>query len=134
MTDDLLAETRRRLAETAPQSVEDIRSAGHPLAAFSPDMRAQTADLKTFLREKMYRHPHVAALRDPSQLVIAGLFAALEADPSAMPADWAAATPASDPERARHIADFIAGMTDRYALKLYERLIGPSPLPANITI
>jgi dGTPase len=82
----------------------------------------------------MYRHPHVVALRDPSKLVVAGLFGAFDADPGAMPADWAAATPATEPDRARHVADFIAGMTDRYALKQYQRLVGPSPLPADIII
>ncbi|GGE13855.1 deoxyguanosinetriphosphate triphosphohydrolase-like protein [Polymorphobacter glacialis] len=134
MTDDLLTETRRRLAEATPQSVADIRAAGRPLAGFSPEMAAQTAALKTFLRNSMYRHPHVAALRDPSKLVVAGLFAALQADPAAMPADWAAATPAEQPGRARHIADFIAGMTDRFALNTYQRLVGASPLPAEIII
>jgi dGTPase len=51
-----------------------------------------------------------------------------------MPGDWAAATPVEEPGRARHVADFIAGMTDRYALKTYQRLIGPSPLPTDIFI
>jgi dGTPase len=72
------------------------------------------------------------ALRDPSKLVVAGLFAAFEADATLMPAEWAASTPAENPARARHIADFIAGMTDRYALKLYQTHIGASPLPADI--
>ncbi|MFZ4687677.1 MAG: deoxyguanosinetriphosphate triphosphohydrolase [Polymorphobacter sp.] len=134
MTDDLLMETRTRLALANPQSVADVRAAGRPLAGFSPTMRAETAALKAFLRARMYRHRQVAALRDPSKLVVAGLFAALHADPAAMPADWAAATPATEPGRARHVADFIAGMTDRYALKLYERLVGRSPLPADIQI
>ena len=134
MTDDVLAETRARIAAAAPRSVADVRAAPRPLAAFSPRMRHQADALKDFLRARMYRHPHVTALRDPSQSVIAGLFAALHADPSAMPADWAAATPTAEPGRARHIADFIAGMTDRYALKLHERLVGPSPLPATIVI
>jgi dGTPase len=134
MTADLLVETRRRIAEVAPQSVADVRAAGRTLAAFSPALRAETDALKAFLRERMYRHPHVAALRDPSKLVVAGLFAALHADPGGMPADWAAATPADEPGRARYIADVIAGMTDRYALKLYQRLVGPSPLPADIII
>jgi dGTPase len=134
MTDDLLTETRARIAETGPRSVADVRAAGRSLVALSPAMRAETAALKAFLRDHMYRHPHVAALRDPSKLVVAGLFAALHADPGAMPADWAAATPADEPGRARHVADFIAGMTDRYALKQYQRLVGASPLPADILI
>jgi dGTPase len=82
----------------------------------------------------MYRHPQVAALRDPSQQVVTDLFAALHADPAAMPVDWAAATPMTEPGRARHVADFIAGMTDRYALGVHQRLFGRSPLPADVVI
>ena len=134
MTDDLLAETRRRIAEVAPRSVADVRAAGRPLAGFSAPLLAETRALKLFLRERMYQHPHVKALRDPSQLVVAGLFACFHTDPAAMPADWAAATPAAEPGRARHVADFIAGMTDRYALKSHERLVGPSPLPRDVLI
>ncbi len=134
MVDDLLAETRRRLTEVQPQSAADVRAAGRPLAALSPGLVAETRALKAFLRARMYRHPRVAALRDPSQLVVAGLFEALHARPAAMPGDWGTATPADEPGRARHVADFIAGMTDRYALKTHERLIGPSPLPSDIVI
>ncbi|NJC08272.1 deoxyguanosinetriphosphate triphosphohydrolase [Polymorphobacter fuscus] len=134
MTADLLTETRARLAAAAPQSVADVRSAGRPLVAMSAAMAAEAAVLKGFLRARMYRHPQVAALRDPSRDVVTGLFAALHADPAAMPGDWAAATPADEPARARHVADFIAGMTDRYALKTHARLIGPPPLPAEIFI
>lgn len=132
MTDDLLAETRRRIAQADPRNVADVRGAGQALAALSPAMRAETAALKAFLRERMYRHPQVAALRDPSKIVVAGLFDTLHADPSALPAEWAVSLPVQEPGRARHIADFIAGMTDRYALKLYQQIIGPSPLPADI--
>ena len=132
MTDDLLTETRARLAAAAPHSVADVRAAGRTLVGMSKAMAAETDVLKNFLRARMYRHPQVAALRDPSRDVVTGLFAALHADPAAMPGDWAAATPADEPGRARHVADFIAGMTDRYALKTYQRLIGPSPLPTDI--
>jgi dGTPase len=131
MTADLLAETRRCLAEAAPQSVADVRAAGRPLVAMSAAMTAEAAVLKDFLRARMYRHPQVAALRDPSQHVVTGLFAVLFADPSLMPGAWAVATPVETVRRARHIADFIAGMTDRYALKTYVQLIGPSPLPTD---
>ncbi len=134
MVDDLLAETRARIAEVQPQSPADVRAAGHGLAGFSPAMLHETNALKAFLRARMYTHPRVAALRDPSQIVVAGLFAALHANPAAMPGDWGTATPADEPGRARHVADFIAGMTDRYALRTYAHLIGPSPLPADITI
>ena len=134
MVDDLLAEARRRLADAAPQSANDVRNTGRRLVGFSPAMAAAAATLKAFLRHRMYAHPRVIALRHPSQQVVAALFAAFHADPAAMPGDWAAATPAAEPERARHVADFVAGMTDRYALRCHERLIGPSPLPADILI
>jgi dGTPase len=114
--------------------VADVRAADRPLAGFSAAMRADMATLKDFLRARMYRHPQVAALRDPSKQVIADLFAAFHADPAAMPVDWAAATPADEPGRARHVGDFIAGMTDRYALNMHRRLVGPSPLPADVVI
>jgi dGTPase len=132
MTDDLLAETRRRLAAVAPASVDDVRGCGQTLVGLSPALRAEVRVLKDFLRARMYRHPRVAALRDPSELVVAGLFAHLHADPGAMPGDWAALCPAGEPARARHVCDFVAGMTDRYALKLYGRLIGPPPLPQEM--
>jgi dGTPase len=134
MTDDLLTETRARLAAAAPQSVADVRAAGRTLVGMSKAMVAEAGVLKNFLRARMYRHPQVAALRDPSRDVVTGLFAALHVDPAAMPGNWAAATPVEEPGRARHVADFIAGMTDRYALKSYQRLIGPSPLPTDIFI
>lgn len=134
MTDDLLSETRARLAMAAPQSAADVRAAGRTLVGMSKAMVAEADVLKNFLRKRMYRHPQVAALRDPSRDVVTRLFAALHADPAAMPGDWAAATPSEEPGRARHVADFIAGMTDRYALKSYQRLIGPPPLPTDIFI
>lgn len=133
MTADLLAETRARLATAAPASVEDVRAAGRPLAAFSPAMAEAERHLKAFLLARMYRHPSVTRLRDPSQLVVAGLFDALHADPTRLPERWLETLPAAEPERARHVADFIAGMTDRFAIREYERLVGPSPLPEGIS-
>ena len=127
MTDDLLAETRARLDEAAPLSVADVRAAGRPLAGFSPALLAETRALKAFLRRAMYASPEVARLRDPSERVVGALFAALHDDPHRLPADWRSRVPETDPGRARHIADYIAGMTDRYALREHERLVGPVP-------
>ena len=134
LVDDLLAETRRRLAAAAPASVDDVRAAGRPLVGFSAAMAAEAEMLKTFLRARMYRHPKVWALRAPSQQVVAALFAALHADPAAMEGDWAATMPAAEPARARHVADYVAGMTDRYALRAHSRLIGATPFPDDFTL
>ncbi len=112
-------------------AIADVRGADGPLVAFSPAMAAEAAVLKRFLRARMYTHPEVARLRDPALIVVAGLFDALAADPAGLPDRWRETLPATQPDRARHLGDFIAGMTDRYALNRYERLVGPSPLPAD---
>jgi dGTPase len=132
MVTDLIATTRARLAAIDARSVEDIRSAGHTIAGLSDGLSAEVRALKAFLREHMYRAPAVARLRDPSEAVVEGLFAALHADPAQLPGDWAATCPAEEPARARHVGDFVAGMTDRYALKRYRELVGPSPLPEEM--
>jgi dGTPase len=132
MVEDLLATTRARLAAIDPRSVEDVRGAGHTIAGLSDGLSAEVRALKAFLRERMYRAPAVARLRDPSEAVVEGLFAALHADPARLPGDWASTCPADEPARARHVGDFVAGMTDRYALKLYRELVGPSPLPEEM--
>lgn len=132
MANDVLATTRARLAAIDARSAADVRGAGHTLAAMSDGLRAEVAQLKAFLRQHMYRAPAVARLRDPSEQVVEGLFAALHADPARLPGDWAATCPADEPGRARHVGDFVAGMTDRYALKLYKQLVGPSPLPEEM--
>lgn len=133
MVDDLLAETRARVAAGDIRSVQDAREAGRTLVTFSPAMAAAAKALKHFLRSRMYSSAAVSLLRDPSQLVVAGLFEAFHADPQILPERWRAALPADEPARARHIGDFIAGMTDRYALRQYERVVGPSPLPAGVS-
>ena len=132
MAADLLATTRARLAAIDARSAADVRGAGHTLAALSDGLVAEVRQLKHFLRAHMYRAPAVARLRDPSEQVVEGLFAALHADPARLPGDWAATCPADEPGRARHVGDFVAGMTDRYALKLYKQLVGPSPLPEEM--
>ena len=131
MVADLLGESRRRIVAAGVATVADVRAAGVPLIGFSGEMAAAAAVLKTFLRTRMYTHSSVARLRDPAVAVVAGLFAGLSADPAGLPDRWRATLPAEQPDRARHIGDFIAGMTDRYALRTFEQLIGPSPLPSD---
>jgi dGTPase len=132
MVADVLATTRSRLSAINAGNVTDIRQAGHMIAGLSAPLSADVRVLKNFLRDHMYRAPAVARLRDPSEAVVAALFATLHADPARLPGDWSALCPADEPGRARHVGDFVAGMTDRYALKLYEQLVGPSPLPQEM--
>ena len=129
MVADLLDESRQRLAGIG--SVAAVRAASGASIGFSPGMAAAAGVLKAFLRRRMYAHPEVARLRDPAVAVVAGLFAVLADAPDRLPPRWRAALPAAEPARARHVGDFIAGMTDRFALRTFEALIGPSPLPRD---
>jgi dGTPase len=134
MTADLLGTSRANIAAAAPANAADVRAAGRPLIALSPEMAGQTEALKHFLRNRMYRHPRVSALRDPSQQVVDAVFHALHGNSAALPQDWQDTLPKDEPARARHIGDFVAGMTDRYALHIHERLVGPSPLPSDVAL
>ncbi|MFC3713053.1 deoxyguanosinetriphosphate triphosphohydrolase [Sphingoaurantiacus capsulatus] len=131
MVADVLAETRRRIAEVNPQSVEDVRAAGRTLVGFSSAMAKCERDMKLFLRERMYFHPYNLGIRKPAREIVAALFERFHSDPDAMPDGWGASTPADEPARARHVADFIAGMTDRYAIRTYRRLIGDIEFPGD---
>ena len=120
------AETRRRLAGI--ESVEDVRRAEGPLVAFTDAMRDEERRLKAFLHARMYDAPAVAAVRDEAQRLLAGLFAAYRDDPRRLPHEWRPRS--EDPVTVlRAIGDFIAGMTDRYAIRRHEELVGPVDLP-----
>jgi dGTPase len=125
MVNDVLAETVRRAAGLG--AIDDVRTAGKALACFSPEMAGQERALKRFLYAHMYDAPEVKAVRVDAQAILAGLFAAYREDPALLPEDW---RPASDDPLvvARRIGDFIAGMTDRYAVRQYVALIGPTPI------
>ncbi|HEX8308002.1 MAG TPA: deoxyguanosinetriphosphate triphosphohydrolase [Allosphingosinicella sp.] len=128
MVGDVLEETGRRVAEAGAGSIDDIRRAGRPLAGFSPEMAAQEALLKRFLYARMYNSPPVMAVRDQAQAVVTRLFAAYRDDPRRLPPEWL--PPESDEVTLlRAIGDFIAGMTDRYAVRQHRELVGPVALP-----
>lgn len=129
MVNDLIAETRRRVAAAGVESVEDVRAAGMALACFSDEMREAERALKRFMYANLYHHPRQLEAAETAQGVVAGLFAAYDADPRLMPEGWGDCLPAEEPWRSRHIADFIAGMTDRYAIKRYREAVGPIDLP-----
>jgi dGTPase len=129
MVADLIVHTRAVLAEAAPADPDAVRSAGRALAVFSPAMAATERELKAFLYRAFYHHPAVVRVTRPAAQCVSALFAALAADPARLPPAWAATLPAAEPDRARHIADYVAGMTDRFAIREHERLVGPSPLP-----
>ncbi len=129
MANDLIAETRTRIAASGVTSVEDVRAAGTCLVGFSDAMREQERDLKRFMYANLYHHPRQLAAADAAHGIVAGLFAAYRGDPALIPAEWRERLPAGEPDRSRHIADFIAGMTDRYAVSRYREIVGPIDLP-----
>ena len=126
MVNDLLDETRRRIAGLL--SADEVRRAPGPLVAFSAGMRSQERVLKAFLYARMYDAPRVKAVKDEAQSVVAGLFAAYRDDPQRLPTEWRPAA-ADEVTTVRAIGDFIAGMTDRYAIRRFEELVGPVGLP-----
>ncbi len=122
MVNDVLAHTRTHVAGIG--SADEVRGAGRMLAGFSPEMAERERRLKAFMYERLYYHPEQLATAKRARDVIARLFAAYRADESTMPPGWRETLPAEDPWRSRHIADFIAGMTDRYAMDQCARIYG----------
>ena len=125
MVNDVLVETRARLAEARPASVDEVRAAGRPLVGFSAEMSADERALKRFMYARLYHHPVQLGISEQAGRIVAGLAAAYRADPFLLPRDWRARLPEGEPERTRHLGDFIAGMTDRYAIARYREVVGP---------
>jgi dGTPase len=124
--EDAIAESRARIAASGVASFEDVRRADQALIGLSPALRQADRDMKTFLFAHMYRHPEVKRVRKKADAIVRRLFRAYGDDPTAMPADWAAKAGEDESGRARAVADYIAGMTDRFALGEYRRLFDPA--------
>ena len=130
VVEDLVTSSRALLEARAPASVEAVRHAGQPLVAFSPGVGEAHRALKRFLRERLYRHPRVIRMTTKAQRTVTSLFEAFMAEPRLMPdehATQAACKEAAQGEagRARAVADYIAGMTDRFAILEHTRLFDP---------
>jgi dGTPase len=128
MIEDVVAESDGRFAAAGSRSVEDVRGAGTPMIAFSGSLAEADRAIKQFLLPRMYRHARILRVMEAAQRVVADLFAHYLAQPERMPADWAQGLDRlDDGGRARRIADFIAGMTDRYALIEHARNFDSTP-------
>jgi len=128
MIDDVLAESARRIAKAAPRSADEVRSAGVALVGFSAAMAQADADIKSFLRPHMYRHARIMRIMADAQAVVRDLFGHYFARPEDMSAEWAQdLDPGDEAARARRVADYIAGMTDRYALAEHARHFDSTP-------
>jgi len=126
MVSDVIDTSRARLAETAPQSVEVLRALGHPVVRFSDGLFADLKQIRAFLFSRMYRAPSVVEMRGRVTAVVEELFPLYMARPEMLPEEWAHDVDAARDEtaRARLVADYIAGMTDRFALQQHGELTG----------
>ena len=123
LVEDVVGESRRRLGATAPTSSDEVRAAGAPMVGFSALMTGADRAIKDFLWTNMYRHRRVIGVMEEAEVVVRDLFARFFVAPQDMPTEWGEGGQALDaPWRARHVADFIAGMTDRFALQEHARL------------
>jgi len=122
---DLLAESARRIALAAPQTLADV-SAASPLIAFTDTMQAENRALKSFLREHLYQHYQVLRMTTKARRIIHDLFNAFVADPRLLPPQYQGMAASESVERAT--ADYIAGMTDRYSMKEHRRLFSVGEL------
>ena len=126
MIEDVIAETGDRLRALAPHSADDVRHAQQPVGAFSPAMAEADRAIKGFLYPRMYRHARIMRIMGDAERVVCDLFARYAEKPDDLPAEWAQGVEPGE-EGLRRIADFIAGMTDRYALNEHARLFGSTP-------
>jgi dGTPase len=129
MVGDVIAETERRIKARKPRSAAEVRALGEPLVTFSAQMREKNRVLQRFLADRMYRHPQVTDTMRRAQRVIRDLFEAYLAEPAQLPATWREDSFTDDQSRfARQVCDFIAGMTDRYAIDQHKRLFDLEPV------
>jgi dGTPase len=123
MVTDLAATSRERLAALAARDVDAVRGAVGPVAAFSPAMRDAVDAVKAFLRERLYRHYKVNRMTAKAKRVVGDLFAVFTGDPACLPPHWYARCDGPHGRRTTAaVRDYIAGMTDRFALDEHARL------------
>jgi dGTPase len=125
LIDDAVAETRRRLERLSPINADDVRHAGHPVVAFSASMTKDLDALRAFLAARVYRHPRVERVMDGAERIVTDLFGRYRDDLQALPPEWGEQAPTQ--HYVRYVCDFIAGMTDRYALAEHRRLFDATP-------
>ncbi|KIC39738.1 deoxyguanosinetriphosphate triphosphohydrolase [Leisingera sp. ANG-M7] len=126
MVGDVISTARTLLAETGVQSVEEVRALDHPVVQFSPEIWEGLKEIRAFLFTRMYRAPSVMEKRAKVAKVVEALFPYFLDNPQDMPERWHAEIAAAQGRTAlaRIVSDYIAGMTDRFALQLHERLVG----------
>jgi len=128
MIEDVIGETGRRVAMLKPRSASEVRDAPRPIVGFSPAMEKADREIKGFLYPRMYRHDRVMRVMADAERVVRDLFAHYTQTPADLPQEWGEGIVGSDASKGvRHIADYIAGMTDRYALVEHAKYFKETP-------
>jgi dGTPase len=128
MIEDVIAQTERNVAALGLVMVQDVREAGQPVVRFSAAMAEADRAIKGFLYPRLYRHERIMRIMGEAERVVRELFSHYVAHPDDLPPEWSSALDRADRiATARRIADFIAGMTDRYAMVEHTRLFGATP-------
>jgi dGTPase len=127
MIDDVVRSSRARLAALPSQSLEAVRNGPEPVIALSLERRAEVEGLQDYLFARVYRHPRVTAVMAAAETIVRQLFERYCSEPALMPGPWDAAAAGGSQARAGVVADFVAGMTDRYAIKEHRRLFDATP-------
>jgi dGTPase len=129
MVGDVLAETERRVRDVGVETIDEVRAAGKSLAGFSEQLATEERKLKRFLYARLYDLPELKPVRIEAERVVANLAAAYREYPNLLPEPWQRG--GDEVQQLRTIGDFVAGMTDRFAIARHEELIGPVNLPAS---
>ncbi|MGB5723114.1 MAG: deoxyguanosinetriphosphate triphosphohydrolase, partial [Parasphingorhabdus sp.] len=124
MVNDVLETTRARIDRLGVQSPQDVRQAGLMVSSFSDEMAEKERILKGFMYENLYHHPKQMAAAEEGKMMVGDLVKAYRDQPELMPESWVSVLPEIEPARTRHIADFLAGMTDRYARNRHGEIFG----------
>ncbi len=124
MVNDVIDSTRARINALGIKETNDIRKAGVMISGFSDEMTARERQLKAFMYEKLYHHPTQNAAAAEATKIVGDLFSAYRNDIRLLPPEWRETLPEQEPERSRHIGDFLAGMTDRYATDRHREICG----------
>ena len=127
MVNDVIETTRARIIELGVETVDDVRNAGRTIGGFSDELAARERQLKAFMYANLYHHSEQLAAAEQARVIIADLFSAYSNDTSLLPEEWRATVPSDEPQRSRHIADFLAGMTDRFATTSHLAIFGKQP-------
>ncbi|TPW33507.1 deoxyguanosinetriphosphate triphosphohydrolase [Martelella alba] len=129
MVEDVIGFSQEQLRKVVPKSADDVRHAGETIAFFSPDMMAVDRQIKAMLFSRIYRHPDIMAIRRAAAEIVADLFDAYMADPALMGNHhWSEGLQdLSKLQLARHVSDYLAGMTDTYAIRTHQRLFDHTP-------